>query len=263
MNTRNASRLLMTALLFGGVLTAATAQTDKAKEKGQVKVKVMERTDAGEMREFDRTYNVEGMKDDDRDAMVNRIVDSLRTKRGNNRGQITIIVEDDNGSTRIVQRDVNGNRVDLRQRSGDSRAELNGDRSTRRYRVYPDSLADRSRRFEFSFPENWSTRMNDAFRNWSVDLGDSPKASTIRSLQVYPNNPEQHELNVRFTAPAKGDVKIRVTTPDGREIARKDVKDFSGSFTGQIDLGKKAKGVYFVTVTQNEDGAMKRIVLSE
>jgi hypothetical protein len=78
---------------------------------------------------------------------------------------------------------------------------------------------------------------------------------------VYPNNPETNQLNVRFTAPAKGDVHIRVTTADGKEVAKKDVKDFSGSYAGQIDVDKKAKGVYFVNVTQNEDGAVKRIVI--
>ena len=70
-------------------------------------------------------------------------------------------------------------------------------------------------------------------------------------------------LNVRFTAPAKGDALIVVTNPKGKEVARRELKEFSGEFVGQVDLGRKAEGVFFVTVTQNEDGAVRRIVLKK
>jgi hypothetical protein len=87
------------------------------------------------------------------------------------------------------------------------------------------------------------------------------KPSSVRGLDVYPNNPDKDQLNIRFTAPAKGDVSIVVTNTKGKEVARKDISDFSGEFIGQINLGRKAEGTYFVTVTQNEDGAVKRVVV--
>jgi hypothetical protein len=39
------------------------------------------------------------------------------------------------------------------------------------------------------------------------------------------------------------------------------VKDFEGEFMGQVDLKKNTKGTLFVTVTQNEDGTVKRVVV--
>ncbi|MGA0559341.1 T9SS type A sorting domain-containing protein [Larkinella sp. VNQ87] len=271
-------RLLLAACLLSGSLAPALAQSNKKTdvEKNSVHVKIIERTNAGDVREFERDYRMEGMKDDERDALVNRLVDSIRTKRGNHKGQITIIIDDNNSNFRYNE-NRNSDRVAdriIRSREGNMTARrpnrINGPSEFRFYRdgklqnrfeFNSDSLADRLRRFEFHWPDNFGQRLEDSFRGWSWSLDEGAKASTIRNLQVYPNNPETNQLNVRFTAPAKGDIQIRVTTPDGKEIAKKEVKDFSGSYAGQIDISKKAKGVYFINVTQNDDGAVKRVVI--
>ena len=272
-------RLMLAALLLSGWSATAQAQTDTKTDadKNSVSVKIIERTNTGEVRETERRYNLDGMKDDERDALVNRLVDSIRTKRGNNKGQITIVIDDSN--TNLNRRNRNPDRITKRgERDITARRpnRVTGPNSPNdptefryykdgklqnRYRFDADSLADRLKRFEFKWPENFGQRMEDSFRNWSWSLDEDVKAPTIRNLQVYPNNPETNQLNVRFTAPAKGDIRIRVTTADGKEVAKKEVKDFSGSYAGQIGIDKKGKGVYFVSVTQNEDGAVKRIVI--
>ncbi|MFC5412815.1 T9SS type A sorting domain-containing protein [Larkinella bovis] len=272
-------RLTLAAVLLSGWWATAQAQSNKKTDTDQnrVSVKIIERTN-GDVRETERTYRLKGMKDDEREALVNRLVDSIRTKRGNNKGQITIVIDDGNDSNLNFhyRQNRNPDRVAerLRRRNNDITARRpNRPTGPNEFRFYrdgelmkrfnfdSDSLANRLKRLEFSWPENFSQRMEDSFRNWSWSLDEGAKASTIRNLQVYPNNPETNQLNVRFTAPAKGDIHIRVTNPDGKEIAKKDVKDFSGSYAGQIDIDKKAKGVYFVNVTQNDDGAVKRIVI--
>jgi hypothetical protein len=284
-------RLILAALLVSGMSATALAQSDKKTDadKNSVNVKIIERTNGGEVREIERSYHLNGMRDDERDALVNRLVDSIRTKRGNNKGQITIVIDDNNSNS---SSDFNNNNNDFkyRQNRNSDRITKRGDRDItarrpnrvispnspngpsefryykdgklqNRYRFDSDSLVDRLKRFEFRWPENLGQRMEDSFRSWSWSIDDDVKAPTIRNLQVYPNNPETNQLNVRFTAPGKGDIHIRVTTADGKEVAKKEVKDFSGSYAGQIDVDKKAKGVYFVNVTQNEDGAVKRIVI--
>jgi hypothetical protein len=105
-------------------------------------------------------------------------------------------------------------------------------------------------------------RLIAPFETWSRN-GSVGQPSTIRGLDAYPSNPDRHLLNVRFTAPGKGDALIVVTNPKGREVARRELKDFTGEFVGQVDLGRKAEGVFFVTVTQNEDGAVRRVVLKK
>jgi len=263
--------LLAAALLSTACATTTLAQARKKADKAgkeEVNVKIIERTDAGEVRELERTYRLDGLKDDERDALVNRLVDSLRAGRNGKRSNMTIIIEGDEGSRRDraprLRGEVYSNRPGWPYAPDGGPMEFRYYRDghlQNRLRFNPDSLADRMRRFEFRFPQEWSLRMDDAFRNWSWSTEGEAKASTIRNLQVFPNNPEQHELNVRFTAPGKGDIQIRVTTPEGKEVARREVKDFSGSYSGQVDLGRKAKGVYFVQVTQNEDGAVRRVVL--
>ncbi|MFT4030924.1 MAG: T9SS type A sorting domain-containing protein [Siphonobacter sp.] len=95
---------------------------------------------------------------------------------------------------------------------------------------------------------------------WSFDGPNGSK--TVKSLNAYPNRPFNHTLNIRFVAPAKGDVTITVTDVKGHELAKETVKDFEGEYIGQVSLSKKAeKGTLFVTVTQGEDGTVKRVVV--
>lgn len=283
-------RLALAVVLLGSAISSVTAQTTKKKGpgadqngvKGQastagsgVRVKIIERTTNGEVNEVERTYPIDEANDGEREKLVNQLVDSLRTRRLDKKAQITIIVEDINSNQNRLEmhqfnsKDFPGNLP--RSRSKDLYSRRNDPYQFRYYKdgklqneysFNPDSLADRLNRLEFKFPQNFTERMDDAFRNWSWSFDEhGAKSPSIHNLQVYPNNPATNELNIRFSAPTKGDVHIRVTTPDGKEIARKEVKDFSGNYTGQIDFGRKAQGVCFVNVTQNEDGAVKRVVL--
>ncbi|CCH56386.1 hypothetical protein BN8_05717 [Fibrisoma limi BUZ 3] len=241
-------------------------KADKA-DKEEFSVRIIER-DGNEVREIERTYRADGMSDADRDRVVMKLVDSLKTARKDGRRrQLTIIVEDTDGDRVVTRR---------RKTSPDAyvlRPNRPGERNYRFYytpdmrewgfgfRNNMDSLADRLNRMEFRFPRDWDRQLARPFEEWSRGFNRDVKPSTIRSLDVYPNNPDRDQLNIRFTAPAKGDITIAVTNAKGKEVARREIKDFSGEFVGQIDLGKKTSGTYFVTVTQNEDGAVKRVVL--
>jgi len=84
-------------------------------------------------------------------------------------------------------------------------------------------------------------------------------SKTINGLISYPNKPFNGKLNVRFRAPGNGNVTISVTDVNGKEIASEQIKDFSGLYLGQIDVKKSGAGVYFVRVTQSNDGAVRRV----
>jgi hypothetical protein len=115
-------------------------------------------------------------------------------------------------------------------------------------------MRENQNRFNFQFD-------GPGVRVWENSASGS-SSSTVRSLSVYPNQPFNSRLNVRFSAPSKGDVTIVVTDVKGKEVGRETVKDFSGNYVGQVELSKKAaKGTYFVTVTQGEDGTVRRIVV--
>lgn len=240
-----ARRFWLPALLFGIAALPAVAQ-QKAKDKSEVTVKIIERN-GDQVRETSRTYQLDSS--DDRDKIAMKLVDSLKAAHpGDRKRQMTIIIEDGEG-TRV------------RERLGDvyARRPYSVPRWEYDFRMGVDSVVGQVDRF---FRYDFEPQLNRAFDGWSRTYNGRNKPSTIRSLDVFPNNPDRDQLNIRFTAPAKGDIDIVVTTAKGKEVSRREIKDFSGEYVGQIDLGKKvASGVYFVTVTQNEDGAVKRVVV--
>lgn len=265
--------LLRFAVLVGlstGLTSVAQAQkTPKSDKATEVRVKIIERS-GDTVTEIDRTYRADAMTDDKRDALVKNLVDSLKTARkGDSRQrQMTIIIEDNASGTSTLS--LNGRRTPERDgltglpRSGNQvrpgAPQLRRNPDFRyQFRADIDSVTDRINRLNFNFPQDLTMRLAQPFDAWSREYKGNP--STVRGLDAYPNNPDRTLLNVRFTAPAKGDVSITVTNPKGKEVARREVKDFSGEYVGQIDLGKNASGVYFITVTQHDDGAVKRIVV--
>ena len=50
-----------------------------------------------------------------------------------------------------------------------------------------------------------------------------------------------------------------MTDVNGKEIATEQLKDFQGVYLGQIDLKKSGPGVYFIRVSQANDGAVRRV----
>jgi hypothetical protein len=91
--------------------------------------------------------------------------------------------------------------------------------------------------------------------------GGTSGSKTIKNVEVFPNNPKTEILNVRFNAPQKGDVSIKVLDVKGNALAKEEIKDFSGEYVGQINIGKQKAGTIFVMITQGEDGNVKRVVL--
>ncbi len=259
---------LLLAITLSGVASAQKQISPSTKsDKNDVNVRIIERN-GDEVREIERTYHINGMSDPERDKMVMKLVDSLKaTRKGDGKRQMTIIVEDTDGDRTVTRERINPGKRRAPADAYAQRGKLprnNQDFGTNQnwryeFRRGADSLADQLNRFKFQMPRDFDRQLVRPFEDWARNFNG--KASTIRGLDAYPNNPDHDQLNVRFTAPAKGDVSIVVTNPKGKEIAKRDIKDFSGEFIGQIDLGKKAQGAYFITITQNEDGAVKRIVI--
>lgn len=258
-------RFTLALLLTSSISGLAVAQQAKEKTRDEkLRVKIIERN-GNRVQEVDRTYPLDGMTNEKRDALVKRLVDSVQAARKDkNGGQLTIIIEEGNGELRVRSRrpEAYALRPNRPNRLNDRQFYFYNDgRGQFDFRMNFDSMANRLNRMELNLPKNFEYRLAEPFEAWARNGNVNGKASTVRSLDAYPNNPDRNLLNVRFVAPIKGDITISVTNPKGKEVAHKEVKDFSGEFVGQIDLGKKAQGTYFITVTQNEDGAVKRIVI--
>ncbi|WP_420148249.1 T9SS type A sorting domain-containing protein [Spirosoma sp.] len=266
--------LLVLGTVHGVSLAQKSGNPSPKPDHNDVNVRIIERN-GDEVREIERTYHLNGMNDPERDKLVMKLVDSLKaTRKNGGRRQMTIIVEDD-GIDKTVTRersklnkkrapsDAYAKRGPLPRNAPDfwDKPDFKNNRTWQyEMRVHADSLADQIRQFKYQFPKDFDRQIARPFEDWARNFNVKP--STIRGLDAYPNNPDRAQLNVRFTAPSKGDVSIVVTSPKGKEVAKREIKDFSGEFVGQIDLGKNPQGVYFITVTQNEDGAVKRIILN-
>lgn len=148
-------------------------------------------------------------------------------------------------------------------------------------REYGAKMKDWGQRFERDFKYNWQPQVDNRLRilqdqarnNWDqarinldgytlFDGNGTTSSRTVKALNAYPNQPSNGRLNITFQTPEKGDVTIVVTDVEGKEVAREKVKDFFGKYMGQVELKRgNEKGTYFVTVTQGEDGAVRRIVI--
>lgn len=286
------TKFALIALVAGlGVATTALSQEEKkevrdsAKDKVTVRVRMSEEKD-GKTEIVERSYTYNNLSEAEREAKVKAIVDSLKGN-GKDAANRRLSIEIEEGDSRHSDHDrrYDDDRIVRKQKEEKERVKIYKSNPKDhqdnynynhnfRFDFDEEAFADRMKRVEKRIEpqmrklernmEDWSRDFEPKFREFwhsDINIGGSGKPASIRGLEAFPNNPDKNELNLRFYAPNKGDVTITVTDTKGKQVSRKEVKDFSGDYVGQLELGKNAKGTYFVNVIQNEDGAVKRIVI--
>ena len=249
--------------------SAQAQSTDKDKKisdkdkKTTIRVRVSEDGD-GKSKEIEKEYHVKSMNDDERKEFVDKVLDSLGVDSKTGGKIVSVTVDDGDGDKQTMTRKRRNVIVDRR----DDREPLVfnwSDDLSKDFNFDTEKLRTHMRNFERDFKPKARVMIRD-MENFGDRLGESwsresAKAASVRDLSVYSNNPDNGVLNLRFQVPQKGDLSIIVTDVKGKEVGKKDIKDFSGNFVGQIDLKKNTKGTVFVTVVQSEDGAVKRVVI--
>lgn len=260
MNHQFFNRFTLSFLLVSGVIfhQNSFAQEGADNKKTTIRIKATEDKD-GRIRNIEKKYRVAEMSEEQRKEFIDKAVDSLNIAKENRRS-LSVTVDDGDQSTVTSNR---RRRIIDHPEHADAMAFSWADDFAENF----DSEKFRShmRNFEREFKpkarivmkdmENFGDRMGDF---WAKEI---MKPSTVRDLNVYANNPDNGVLNLRFKVPQKGDVSISVTDTRGKEVAKKEIKDFSGDFVGQVEVKKNTKGTLFVTVIQNEDGATRRVVV--
>jgi hypothetical protein len=250
--------LLLAVLLFSEV----KAQSGAKDKKTSIRIKVSEDTD-GKVRNIEKNYEVGPMSDEEREKFVDKVLDSIGVDK--KKHQTVSITMDDGDRDVIVTRK---RREIINHR--DEREPLafswkgNEDENFN-FNFNTETLRSQMRDFERDFNPKAKMLLKDVehFGNRMGEIWDkeATKPSSVRALNVYSNNPDNGVLNLRFSVPQKGNIIISVTDTKGKEVGKKEIKDFEGEFVGQIDLRKNTKGTVFVSVVQNEDGAVKRVVI--
>lgn len=259
------------------LLLAAPIITFAQEKKEKVRIRIEQEVD-GKTTISEKIINSSGLSSSQKDEMIEKFKDSVLAlnkgkaqgvkieidsdsdvnieRNGNRRIERNYNYNNDNGNEEIVIK--RGPKVRVYKKDGKGETEwFNGEDFSHEFNGNMESLRDNMKqmgkdlKFEFrSIPDN--IMMFD---------GGSSASKTIKNVEVFPNNPKTEILNVRFNAPQKGDVSIKVLDVKGNVIAKEEIKDFSGEYVGQINIGKQKSGTVFVMITQGEDGNVKRVVL--
>ncbi|TDE13715.1 T9SS type A sorting domain-containing protein [Dyadobacter psychrotolerans] len=257
-----AQSILMPVILISGLaLSEPTfAQSSEKSKKTTIRVRVSE-DDKGKTKDVEKEYKVNNMNDQERKQFVDKVLDSLGVDSKSGK-VVSVTMDDGEGDTRVITRKRRNVVIDRRDDREPLAFHWDGNNE---FSFDTEKLQSQMRNFEREFRPKAKVFMRD-MENFGDQLGsvwtrEGMKAASVRELSVYSNNPDNGVLNLRFHAQQKGDLNITVTDTKGKEVGKKEIKDFSGDFVGQIDLKKNTKGTVFVTVVQNEDGAVKRVVI--
>ncbi len=82
----------------------------------------------------------------------------------------------------------------------------------------------------------------------------------VEKLNFYPN-PTSGKFKLDFALDTKEDVKIKILDAAGKEVYKENLKQFTGSYSKEIDITGNKKGVYFIIINQGDKYKSKKIVL--
>lgn len=263
------------------LLFAAPIVSFAQEKKEKVRIRIEQEVD-GKTTISEKIINSSGLSSSQKDEMIEKFKDSvLALNKGKAQG-VKIEIDNDSNSNINIERN-DGKKIVRRYELNDSDGGGNEDIVIKRgpkVRVYKKDGKGEiesfdSDNFTHEFHGNMES-LRDNMKQMGKDLkfefrsipdnimmfdGGSSGSKTIKNVEVFPNNPKTEILNVRFNAPQKGDVSIKVLDVKGSVIAKEEIKDFSGEYVGQINIGKQKSGTVFVMITQGEDGNVKRVVL--
>ena len=79
-------------------------------------------------------------------------------------------------------------------------------------------------------------------------------------LMVYPN-PAENLLNISFKVEENQSLEVRLISATGTVVYSEDAKDFTGYYVNTIDLSNLAKGIYFLSLTNDNGTVNKKVVI--
>lgn len=82
----------------------------------------------------------------------------------------------------------------------------------------------------------------------------------LRELSFAPN-PSNGITGIELVLPKKGPTTISVYNLNGVLVYEEKLEDFTGRYQKQLDLSQQPKGIYFLSVTQNDESITKKLIL--
>jgi hypothetical protein len=79
-------------------------------------------------------------------------------------------------------------------------------------------------------------------------------------LMVYPN-PAENMLNISFNVEQNQSLEVRLISATGKVVYSENANDFSGYYVNTLNLTDFAKGVYFLSLTNDNGTVNKKVVI--
>ena len=252
-------------------VSAVTFSAFSQDKKDEIHVRI-ERTIDGKKQLIEKRIDATNLSDDERQRIIEEAQDTVIVNGKEGKKHVKVIIEDLR-SDENNHRSGHDNEEDFTfEWNEDNQHENDGNPRIKMYK----------RRFEDGKETEWEEdftlrmdRLNNRLRylgddvsrrfrgpvyRWDNELLNTEKPP-IRGLDVFPNRPDAHVLNVRFFAPKNEKVSIKVIDITGKTVAEENIDAFEGEYVGQIKLKKDTKGTFFVIVAQGNDGVSQRVVL--
>ena len=93
-----------------------------------------------------------------------------------------------------------------------------------------------------------------------VDKSEKSNRLSLTNLKIFPN-PGSGQFEISFNLPDKGDTEISITDPHGKNVYKELLASFSGNYQQSFDISDKGKGVYLLTITQNNKSASEKLIV--
>ncbi|MEO1254054.1 MAG: T9SS type A sorting domain-containing protein [Bacteroidota bacterium] len=83
----------------------------------------------------------------------------------------------------------------------------------------------------------------------------------LEDLTFYPNPSSNGRIKVRFSLPEEGELKIKVSNLEGKEVFSRYFGRFGGTYAETIDLSDQRDGIYLLEITQGKRRLTKKLVI--
>lgn len=84
----------------------------------------------------------------------------------------------------------------------------------------------------------------------------------LEGLNFYPNPSSNGRFKVRFNVPQEGELSIKVSNLEGKEVFSRYFERFGGLYSEMIDLSGQNDGIYLLEISQGKKRLTKKIVIN-
>ncbi|MEP1035687.1 T9SS type A sorting domain-containing protein [Ekhidna sp.] len=84
----------------------------------------------------------------------------------------------------------------------------------------------------------------------------------LEELAFFPNPSPNGRFKVRFKVPEEGELNIKVSNLEGKEVFSRYFERFGGTYSEMIDLSGQKEGIYLLEIAQGKKRLTKKIVIN-